>query len=234
MVDLKPFWRYYGGKWRASPRYPAPKHGTIVEPFAGCAGYATRHADLDVVLIEKYDRIAEIWDYLIRVPSSEVRRIPYVEAVDDLPSWVPGPARDLVGFWMNSAIASPRKVLSSGRRKLAAMGRKFEGWTEATRERIATQVAHIRHWRVIHGDYRSAPSVAATWFIDPPYQGRAGRHYVHSDVDYEALAEWCRERSGQVIVCEADGATWLPFRPFGAVKAGPARRVSHEVVWTHG
>lgn len=34
-MTLKPFWRYYGGKWRAAPSYPAPLHNTIVEPFAG-------------------------------------------------------------------------------------------------------------------------------------------------------------------------------------------------------
>jgi hypothetical protein len=29
-----PFWRYYGGKYRAAPLYPAPRHKTIVEPLA--------------------------------------------------------------------------------------------------------------------------------------------------------------------------------------------------------
>ena len=39
---LLPFWAYYGGKWRSAPRYPAPVHGRIIEPFAGAAGYAMR------------------------------------------------------------------------------------------------------------------------------------------------------------------------------------------------
>ena len=39
---LKPFWRYYGGKYRAAPAYPPPRLGTIVEPFAGSAGYSLR------------------------------------------------------------------------------------------------------------------------------------------------------------------------------------------------
>jgi len=42
---LRPFWRYYGGKWRAAPRYPAPRHDLIIEPFAGAAGYAMRYPD---------------------------------------------------------------------------------------------------------------------------------------------------------------------------------------------
>ena len=44
VTRLRPFFCYYGGKWRAAPKYPPPEHDTIVEPFAGAAGYATRYA----------------------------------------------------------------------------------------------------------------------------------------------------------------------------------------------
>ena len=37
-TKLKPFFTYYGGKYRAAPKYPEPVHGSIVEPFAGSAG----------------------------------------------------------------------------------------------------------------------------------------------------------------------------------------------------
>jgi hypothetical protein len=96
-------------------------------------------------------------------------------------------------------------------------------------------VGRIRHWKIIEGDYTAAPDVRATWFIDPPYQV-AGSHYIHKmrPDEYAGLASWCRLREGQVIVCENAGADWLPFRTFGAVKSGPARRVSHEVFWMPG
>jgi hypothetical protein len=68
---------------------------------------------------------------------------------------------------------------------------------------------------------------------DPPYV-EMWHHYIHSQVDYSALGTWCRERRGQVTVCEAEGASWLPFRRFGAVKGGPARGTSQEVIWTSG
>lgn len=32
MSDLKPFFYFYGGKWRAAPKYPRPEHDFIVEP----------------------------------------------------------------------------------------------------------------------------------------------------------------------------------------------------------
>jgi len=88
MLGLRPFWCYFGGKWRAAPHYPAPMHPTIVEPFAG-----------------------------------------------------------------------------------AAVG--------------------------------------------------AGTHYRCSAkaIDFNHLGAWCVDRRGQVIVCENEGATWLPFAPFWEIKA---------------
>jgi site-specific DNA-adenine methylase len=229
---LKPFWRYYGGKFRAAPRYPIPDHDTIVEPFAGAAGYSTRYPERRVILVEKYPVIAEMWRYLIRVSATEIRRIPLnPQHIDDLPTWVPQPARDLIGWWLNNATVSPCRQLSSGRIQNAANGRKFEGWTEATRERIATQVEKIRHWQIIEGDYTSSPLIEATWFVDPPYNNRAGSYYVHNNIDYKMLALWCRIQRGQKIVCENEGATWLPFRPFMTLKPGINGKGSKEVIW---
>ena len=232
MGSLKPFWRYYGGKWRAAPRYPKPRTGVIVEPFAGAAGYALRYPHLAVTLIERYAVVAEVWRYLISVSATEVRGIPLVENVDDLPSWVPRGARWLIGFTLNSGVTSPRNVLSAGCRRLNERGANY-GWSEMQRERVASQVDSIRHWRVIEGDYTEAEDVEATWFVDPPYQ-IAGSHYVHgsSGLDYTDLASWCLSRRGQVIVCENEGATWLPFRPFEKMRKAMRSRGSTEAVWT--
>jgi hypothetical protein len=75
----------------------------------------------------------------------------------------------------------------------------------------------------------------ATWFVDPPYEV-AGRAYRFHDIDYAHLGDWCRSRSGQVIVCENAGANWLPFRPFRTIKGLEGRRggkKSVEVIWTN-
>ena len=204
-----------------SSQIPPPIYSTIVEPFAGAAGYSLRYPDRQIVLVEKYPTVAAIWRYLISADAAEIRAIPEVEDVDDLPAWVPAAARSLVGFTMNSACTTPRRTLSAGRKKLRALHRQFEGWTPAMRERVASQVHRIRHWLLIEGDYTEAPDIEATWFIDPPYAGRPGRHYVHGSqsLDYAALATWCLTRRGQPIVCEQDGATWLPFRSFGEFKS---------------
>ncbi len=231
---LRPFWRYYGGKWRAAPRYPAPRHDIIVEPFAGAAGYSLRYPDRRVFLVEKYPVVAELWRYLIGVSEAELLRVPLVEHIDELPAWVPQGGRALVGFWMNDACVSPCKQTSAGRKKLRELGSKTQGWSEASRQRVVSQLHAIRHWRVLDGDYHAARNVPATWFVDPPYQ-QMGKYYVCSStqIDYPHLGAWCRELRGQVIVCENAGADWLPFREFQQLNNRMTGKRSVEVIWTN-
>lgn len=232
---LRPFWRYYGGKWRAAPRYPAPEFDTLIEPFAGAAGYSLRYPDRNVVLIEKYEVIHGIWKWLIRVSAEEVLAIPEVDSTDDLPGWVHPAARCLVGFCLNDATTSPSKTLSAGKKRNRANGKKTEGWSAERRTRVAEQVGRIRHWDIRLGDYTTAPRTRATYFVDPPYSGSAGRCYIHDDVDFAALSGWCRRQRGQIIVCENAGADWLPFRPFATFRPSLVNKAgSEEVIWTGG
>lgn len=229
---MRPFWGYYGSKYRIAPRYPAPRFGHIVEPFAGSAGYALRYPDLDVTLVDAYPVVAGIWRYLIGVSSAEVLRIPLVDSTDDLPAWVPQEARWLVGMTLNGGGADPKKTLSSGRRALRDAGRLTQGWSEKQRADTAHQVGRIRHWKILEGGYEAAPDVIADWFVDPPYNNKAGSYYRRKVADYVLLGEWCRARRGQVMVCENVGADWLPFVPFMDAKAGPGGSgVSREAIW---
>src|ERR1017187_4954833 len=67
-AQVRPFFGYYGGKWRdALKHYPEPLFETIVEPFAGSAGYSLRYADRKVVLCELDPILASVWRYLVRV-----------------------------------------------------------------------------------------------------------------------------------------------------------------------
>jgi hypothetical protein len=101
--------------------------------------------------------------------------------------------------------------------------------------RILRALPLIRTWRITHADYRSLPNLQATWFVDPPYSGPPGRWYrtTLTTTDYSDLAEWCKSRQGEVIVCEAVGASWLPFRPL-AMGRGIRADVVPEAIWTHG
>jgi hypothetical protein len=229
------FWGYYGSKFKHARRYPRPEYDTIVEPFAGSAGYSMHYPHLCVILVEKYPVVAEVWRYLIRTPSAEILRIPSpVWHIDELPGWVPEGARYLVGFCLGDASALPRKRASTWARQKYYYSRheKGYGWTNQRKLRIAAQVNRVRHWKIIEGDYSQAPDIEATWFVDPPYNNRAGTQYVHSEVDYDVLAAFARSRRGQVIVCENEGADWLPFRPYFKGTSN-TNKGSFEAIWTN-
>ena len=229
---LRPFFGYYGGKWRDTPRlYPNPTYPTVIEPFAGSAGYSLRHFTRNVILVEADPRIRAIWHYLISVEPDRVRALPDIspnQHVSELD--VSDVERDLIGMWLNRGVASPRKRPSKWMRSGIRPG---SFWGPRVRDRIASQVDRIRHWRVIDGAYEATTRLGpATWFIDPPYSV-AGKHYRFGpdQIDYTLLGQWCRDRLGQVIVCENEGADWLPFTPLEPTKTTRRGRRSREVVW---
>jgi hypothetical protein len=234
-ASLKPFFTYFGGKYRAAPRYPPPSHDMIIEPFAGSAGYSTRYHARQVVLYDTNEKVAGTWEYLISVRPSEIMSIPLIGPEDSVDSLgVCQEAKWLVGWWLNKGAASPCRTPSAWMRQGS---RATSFWGERVRARIAGQVDHIRHWRVRCASWSECPPAVATWFVDPPYQG-AGRHYPHGSggIDYADLGDWCAARRGQVVVCENQGASWLPFQPFATVKSTHGRGragVSKEVIYTH-
>lgn len=239
---LRPFFLYFGGKWRSAKHYPTPTHDLIIEPFAGAAGYSTVHHTKQVVLVEKNPQIAALWRWLITTPAEEIRALPLIEPmqrIDEL--GVCAEAATLIGMALNPGGSSPKA--SRGKDWPGAKydtQHRMNSWTSAFRDRVASQVEHIRHWQVFEGSYAQVPNIPATWFVDPPYQSQ-GRHYPNgsADIDFAHLGAWCRERTGQTIVCEAQGADWLPFKPIAARikcvsnKTRSGRKYSAEAVWTN-
>lgn len=230
--SLRPFFSFYGGKWRDSPRlYPSPTHDLIVEPFAGSAGYSLRHYSNDVLLCEADPVVAEVWRFIIAATSKEILRLPDLPddgTVDDLP--IPQEAKWLIGFWLNRGAPRPRKSPSRWMRSGIRPG-CF--WGPSVRKRIASQLKYIRHWRIINAPYNALDvEEPATWFVDPPYQ-HSGHHYAYGSeqIDYRQLSDWCQSRAGQVIVCEKEGADWLPFEFLADTKTTRRTKRSREVVW---
>lgn len=228
---LKPFFCYYGGKWRVARRYPAPAHDLIIEPFAGAAGYALRYPEHQVVLMDRDPVIAQLWRYLIHAPEKEIRALP-LEVEDTATLDVCEGAKHLIGFWLNKG-RQPCRTPGAWMRK-GEHATSF--WGPEIRERIASQVGAIRHWKILNGSFEELPDFEATWFVDPPYHA-SGRLYRYAEIDYAELGAWCRSRKGQVMVCEQEGAKWLPFRPFGVFKALESmhgKNISTEVIWENG
>lgn len=213
---------YFGSKHGLAPKYAPPAFGTIIEPFAGAAGYACHWATPGhrVILCERNPDVVAIWRRLQSMSHADLARIP--------PPVAGEPVTDsIVNFWTNETKA---RIASS---------RGEHRWPSVL-ARIASKLELIRHWEIIEGDYTEAPDIRATWFIDPPYwvppdePGKRGAKYPFGSdlIDYPALGEWCQARKGQIIVCEQEGATWLPFRPFRYQKPTNKDAVDRlEVVW---
>ncbi len=236
-MSLNTFFAYFGSKWEPAKRYPPPRHDTIIEPFAGGAGYSVRYHRRKVILVEKDPRVATLWRYLINVSAREILRLPLLAPngrVSELR--VGDEARLLIAYNVDRASAGPSDRFTRWSLRPAD---SHSVWGPTLRARIASQVERIRHWRVIEGDYSLAPDVEATWFVDPPYFGKLGDTYRCKGraLDFPALGAWCRSRRGQVMVCEQAPAAWLPFRHLGAVKATTRKAghtgVSAEVIWTN-
>lgn len=223
---MKPLFPFYGSKWRDAKRYPGPT-GKVVEPFAGSAGYSCYWEPDHVMLIDIDPIIIGVWQYLISASQKDILRLPDLPegcSVDDLD--LCQEAKWLIGFWLNRGSAQPKKTMTVYSRRTE---RSQLIWSERARDRIATSVHLIRRWRIVEGDYRQSPSRGdVTYFVDPPYTDK-GRYYRYSEVDYLSLASWVKVQRGQIIVCEQDGADWLPFQPLATIKS--SRGTSQEVVY---
>ena len=231
---LRPFFSFYGCKWRDAPHYPAPIYDRIFEPFAGGAGYSTRHYQKSVVLIECDPEIAELWRWLISASQDDVLALPLeVPSTVDALSLPPGPAA-LIGFWLNHGTNAPRQSPSAWMRSGT---RNDSFWGEVVRGRVSSQVGAIKHWSILEGDFTDAEDEEATWFLDPPYANLAGSRYRCKFTRHRELGAWAVQRRGQVIACENVGATWLPFQPWRTVKANESRtggKKSEEAIWFGG
>jgi hypothetical protein len=179
-------------------------------------------------LIERNPVVCGVWKYLQRASLREVMRLASnIEHVDELPPRTCEEAKWLVGFWFNHGLVKP--AISRSNWALTPRLAAFY-WSETIKRRIASQVGRIRHWEIIEGTYENAPDVKAHWHIDPPYDNAAGSHYPENDIDRKSLAQWCLSRCGWHQVCENDGATWLPFKPFEILNTCRERGYSVEVV----
>jgi site-specific DNA-adenine methylase len=218
-------WPYYGSKSKIVDLYPSPKYGKIIEPFAGSARYSLKYFDREVLLVDKYPVIVDLWKYLKEASEADILSLPGVLAGQELRTLkLDRGAELLIGFCINNGSSQPKKTGSG-------YGTNFNTWSK-DRKRIAKSLYKIRHWEIRLGSYEDLPNEPATWFIDPPYQ-KGGEYYRvnNKQIDYPHLAEWSRSRLGQVIVCENTAADWLPFYPMRPLH-GQARKTV-EAIWSN-
>jgi len=225
---------FYGGKRRLARFYPPPRHSVVVEPFAGSASYSITHLVPvkgvrrieRAILVEKDPRVFELWERLLAMDPGKLLDYRIPEAGERTSDFL----------YMTSAcsnrIARTQEMTVTTRIPVV-IKRMFR--------QIAAVLPHVKgRVEIIHGDYAQAPDIEATWFVDPPYHvdGRPqsrGMGYAEGcnsfSLDYDALAAWCRARAGQKIVCEQEGATWLPFEHLRPARNSIGNKTT-EVVWT--
>lgn len=224
---MRPLFPFYGSKWNIARHYPAPRHGHVIEPFAGSAGYATFYEPARVSLFDADPIVVGVWDFLLHTTTSDVLALPNMPEVgDSVDNYnLPQEAKWLIGFWLNRGSATPKKSRTA---YSARTDRAQLNWGPRAKARIAEQLPKLADWTVALSPYDKSPDVTATWFVDPPY-GDKGKFYRLRFSAFDTLGAWCKGRHGQVIACEAAGATWLPFVPLGSFKSSKGR--ANEVVY---
>lgn len=207
--------KYFGAKWRLAPKYPAPEHGTVIEPFAGGAGYSLLHYDRQVKLYDKSPYVVAVWRFLIEATREDILNLPTVDPGEKVSEMgLPLGAEFLIRSWLQPWTGG--MAARDHRTSWGAFGwpdPPVNVWGKRCRQRIADHVDYLNHWSCEQvDDYLDIPDEEATWYIDPPYQNQGSNYeYSSKSIDFRLLGEWCRSRDGQVIVCENDGADWLPF-----------------------
>lgn len=216
-------WSYYGSKSKIVDLYPPPKYGKIIEPFAGSARYSLRYFDRQILLVDRSEIITGIWKWLKQCSPNDILTLPEPKPGEKIhrkdfdcieAAW-------LVGFFIQMGVASPGLTAS----------KYSEGEIPTQKRNIASQLWKIKEWEIRHDCYKNIENIEATWFVDPPYE-IGGYKYKYSKIDYPELAEWCKERNGQAIVCENTKAEWLPFKPFKQIQGG-ANTNTTEAIWSN-
>jgi len=214
---------YYGSKSKIVDYYPKPIYNTIIEPFAGSAKYALKHYHKEVILYEKSKYVFDVWIYLQNASKNDILKLPILkmgESLDDFD--ISNEEKQFMSFVINDGAVGGNKKVS----RFALPDQISE------LKQTANNLHKIKHWKIYNDTFENCHNIEATWFIDPPYQF-GGEHYKESSkkINFKELANWCKSRQGQVMVCENTKAEWLKFNPLVEI-SGTAKK-STEAIWTN-
>lgn len=207
--------KWFGSKWQSAKHYPKPEHDTIVEPFAGGAGYSLNYVDKNVVIWEDDPNLTVLWKWLIEhaaVNPADIKDIPV-----NLPI---GTDIRTLGLSVGQCMLLKhwQRTNNTGDCWTVSPWGHLPGqWTENTRARLFDQITAIAHWQ-----FRQAIEMIdepCHWFIDPPYLYNYRYRSNLPDFDYSAFSSFVNtiNKDSTVVVCEAtrksDGAVpdYLPF-----------------------
>lgn len=195
-----PLFKWFGSKWSAAPHYPAPEHDTIIEPFAGSAGYSLRYSHKNICLAESNPHIHALWTWLINEATTD--------DILSIPVHIPE-GTDIRNMGLNKG---QQLLLKTWQRTnnvgdcwtVSPWGNLPGQWTVNTRARVSSEIHAIKHWNIYKCGIELMKSAqkTASWFIDPPYL----YNYQYKSslvISYQELGELIQSLSGQLIACEA-------------------------------
>jgi len=217
---------YYGSKSKIVDYYPPPKHKRIIEPFAGSARYSLKYLQNDILLVDKYPLIIDVWHYLQQATVKDIKGLPELKEGDNINNYnITEQERNLLKFCIVQGSASGQNTPSSQY--------CLRNIHKQNINRIVANLHKIKHWKIIHGSYEDLENEEATWFVDPPYMF-GGEYYKESNknINFQTLAEWCKNRNGQTIVCENTKANWLDFKPLRQIQ-GARNTKTVEAIWSN-
>lgn len=220
---------YYGSKSKLVNYYPKPTKDLIIEPFAGSARYALKYYDRDILLVDKYETIVNIWKYVRNASRDDILKMhllvpKHKQSLDEF-KFDCIEQKQLLGFMIKAGSSRPALTPSKMRLK--------DDYINTQIKQVAELTNKIKHWKIECKSYLDIANFEATWFIDPPYMF-GGEYYRHStkNIDFNKLSEWCKSRNGHVIVCENTKADWLPFKPMKVIQ-GVANTNTTEAIWSN-
>ena len=216
-------WSYYGSKSKIINLYPPPKYGKIIEPFAGSARYALKWFDRDILLVDKYDKIIKLWVWLQQCTKKDILSLPQLDVGENIDDFnISNDEKRLMNFLVQKGTSGSGKTVSNYGKN--SMKKQLSN--------ISSNLWKIKHWKFKIDCYTNIDNDAATWYIDPPYQyGGHSYKYSNKDINYLSLSSWCKERKGQVIVCENTKANWMDFKPMKEMQGTIFRTT--EAIWTN-
>ena len=101
---------YYGSKSKIVQYYPKPIYSKIIEPFAGSARYSLRYWENDIVIVDKYERLINIWKYLQQATIKDIQQLPILKKGETLNDYklLSKEEKDLLGFMIQAGVNAPR------------------------------------------------------------------------------------------------------------------------------
>lgn len=218
--------QYYGSKTTLLKYYPKPVEDKIIEPFAGSAKYALKYFEKEVLLFDKNEELVKVWHFLQSASEKDILSLPKLKHGQKLDEFKLSEGEKLLMGLL--IVASPFTTRNYTCSKMSDFAKG-----DNPLSKIAQNLHKIRHWDIRHGSYEDIENQKATWFIDPPYFS-GGHKYPMSNkkIDFALLGEWCKNRIGQIIVCENMSANWLDFKPI-CVHNGVNNKLSTEAIWTN-